>query len=475
MASFGSDSIILEEFDALQQAKVRQDIKAGRVFGLSWGLSQAVINLVFGSLYLASGELYYQWPEAEVLQVEPMYIAMFCLLFGAFTAGQAMQFGPDVAKAREASLKVYSVVDRPSFIDALGAEQDRAVPVPAEGFRGEIEFRDVWFRYPTARQQWVFKGLSLKIHAGESIAIVGESGQGKSTFINLVLRFYDPEFGTVLVDGVDVRNYKIRDLRQRMGLVMQEPTLFNYSVKENILYGGPTQSNEAIVKAAGVAEARTFIESDTLAHQIEDEPGALLMHWEGAQHAEVLKKRLGAEEYRKSLDTLRALAAKAAAEGKMEEIKDLIDRRDAGQKGHVALHSGYDIQCGIRGGKLSGGQKQRVAIARAVLREPAILMLDEATSALDEESQRKVQKALEGVSQGRTSIVVAHRLTTVKACSRVAQIEDGEIVDDGAYDELVAGGGAFQRLAAGLRKREARVAAAGKEETKSGRPADNQA
>ena len=199
------------------------------------------------------------------------------------------------------------------------------------------------------------------------------------------------------------------------------------------------------------------------------------MHWESAQHAEVLKKRLGAEEYGKNLDTLRALAAKAAAEGKMEEIKDLIDRRDAGQKGHVALHSGYDIQCGIRGGKLSGGQKQRVAIARAVLREPAILMLDEATSALDEESQRKVQKALEGVSQGRTSIVVAHRLTTVKACSRVALIEDGEIVDDGAYDELVAGGGAFQRLAAGLRKREAREAGAGKEETKSSRPADNQA
>lgn len=112
-----------------------------------------------------------------------------------------------------------------------------------QAFEGSIEFKDVWFRYPTRLDQWVFKGLNLKINSKDCIAIVGESGQGKSTFINLVMRFYDPEFGAVLIDGVDVRSYDLPQLRMKMGLVMQEPTLFNYSVKENILYGNSHASN----------------------------------------------------------------------------------------------------------------------------------------------------------------------------------------------------------------------------------------
>ena len=160
-----------------------------------------------------------------------------------------MQYGPDVVKAKQAALKIYSIIDRPSKIDVMASSQLTATCVNKAEFQGTIEFKDVWFRYPTRLDQWVFKGLNLKINAQEAIAVVGESGAGKSTFISLVMRFYDPEFGTVLIDGLDVRRYNISELRERMGLVMQEPTLFNYSVKENVLYGKPSASNAEVVAA----------------------------------------------------------------------------------------------------------------------------------------------------------------------------------------------------------------------------------
>ena len=179
-----------------------------------------------------------------------MFIAMFCFVFGAFTAAQSMSMGPDLNKATKAAQKIFLVMRRPSMVDPLSDETKAATPVPAEGFRGEIEFRDVWFRYPTRLQQWVFKGLNLKINQNDCIAIVGESGQGKSTFISLVMRFYDPEFGTVLIDGVDVKTLSVKDLRCRLGLVMQEPSLFNYSLLENILYGRLDATNEDVKQAA---------------------------------------------------------------------------------------------------------------------------------------------------------------------------------------------------------------------------------
>jgi len=192
-------------------------------------------------------------------------------------------------------------------------------------FRGEIEFQNVWFRYPTRKQQWVFKGLNLKIARQEAIAIVGESGQGKSTFINLVMRFYDPEFGRVLIDGVDVREYHVEDLRRRMGLVMQEPTLFNYSVKENILYGDSKATNEALTEAVAISNAKEFIESDTLKYQFADEPSSLLEHWTSDEYKGVLSSEMGEEKYKKQLEVLKKLSEKAKAEGKWEEVQNLID------------------------------------------------------------------------------------------------------------------------------------------------------
>jgi ATP-binding cassette subfamily B (MDR/TAP) protein 1 len=151
----------------------------------------------------------------------------------------------------------------PTKIDAVDIKPE-AISINKETFKGEIEFRDVWFRYPTRKNEWVFKGLNLKIHPNESVAVVGESGSGKSTLVNLVLRFYDPDHGQVLIDGVDIRQYNLKQLRQRMGLVMQEPTLFNYTIKENILYGKDDAADSEIRDAAKIANALEFVESQEL-------------------------------------------------------------------------------------------------------------------------------------------------------------------------------------------------------------------
>jgi len=149
----------------------------------------------------------------------------------------------------------------PSKVDVHASDISAKKTINANFFKGKIEFRDVWFRYPARLNQWVFKGLNLTINAEDNIAIVGESGQGKSTFIGLVMRFYDPEFGKVLIDDVDVREYNVNELRQRLGLVMQEPQLFNYSLAENILYGKSKATNQEIYEAASKANCCEFIES----------------------------------------------------------------------------------------------------------------------------------------------------------------------------------------------------------------------
>ena len=229
---------------------------------------------MFGVLYWASAEMMYRWPDK--IDGEKMYLALFAILWGLLAAAQSGQFGPDIGKAAKAALKIFQILDRPSEIDALDVA-DGAVKISDDGkFRGEIEFRDVWFRYPTRPEEWVFKGLNLMINQNDTIAVVGESGSGKSTFINLVMRFYDPEFGQVLIDGVDVKDYDVRDLRRSMGLVMQEPTLFNYTIKENVLYGKPKASNEEINAAVKVANAAEFIESDELKDAFDTDAKSLL-------------------------------------------------------------------------------------------------------------------------------------------------------------------------------------------------------
>jgi ATP-binding cassette subfamily B protein len=237
---------------------------------------------------------------------------------------------------------------------------------------GTIAFENVDFAYETRDKEQVLSGLSFAVGRGETVALVGASGAGKTTVFALAQRFYDVSAGRVLVDGVDIRDVSPADLRQRFAYVEQEPTIFAGTVAENIRFGKPP---------ASVAEVEA--------------------------------------------------AARAAL------VHDFVS----------ALDKGYDSIVGERGVMLSGGQKQRIAIARALLKDAPILLLDEATSALDAESERLVQIALERLMQGRTTLVIAHRLATIRDADRILVLEKGRLIDQGTHDELVSKGGRYAELA----------------------------
>ncbi len=248
-----------------------------------------------------------------------------------------------------------------------------AVPLPLPApVLGRIAFEDVTFRYPTRPDQPALDGFSLVVEPGETVALVGPSGAGKTTVLQLLLRFYDPQAGRVRLDGVDIARVDPGALRARLGLVPQDPVIFSTTARENIRFGRPDAS-----------------------------------------------------------DTEIAAAVRAAAADFLE-----------------ALPQGLDTHLGTKGVMLSGGQRQRVAIARAILRNPAVLLLDEATSALDAESEQAVQHALTVLARDRTTLVVAHRLATVRRADRIIVLEHGRIVATGTHEALVREGGLYGRLAA---------------------------
>jgi len=299
---------------------------------------------------------------------------MFVFIFGAFTAANAATMGPDIGKATKAAGKIFQVIQRPTKVDALSTENK---PKFDKSFSGKIEFRNVWFRYPARPAQWIFKGLNLTIQPNESIAIVGESGQGKSTFINLVMRFYDPEFGTVLIDDVDIRTMDVRSLREKLGLVMQEPTLFNYSILENILYGNLNATNTQVEKATETANALEFISSKEISQAFSDDAASLLEALESPAFKDNIKKEiltmheadikrevlvakefgnpikargnmtaeetLAEDKYAKYVEVMKALKKKAEENGRFEEVTDLVDTRKTRQPSLLdkPLHEGF--------------------------------------------------------------------------------------------------------------------------------------
>ncbi|HET9533285.1 MAG TPA: ABC transporter transmembrane domain-containing protein [Blastocatellia bacterium] len=342
--------------DALDIA-VRRSVASGGfvAFIILVVYSGIVIVLWTGSRMVVSGQM----TAGELIA-----FVLYTFIVGGSIGGMSELYG-QFQNAIGASRRVFEILDtRPEIRDPENAE-----PLPHA--RGHVRIVDVDFTYPDERNLPVLKGVSIEARPGEVIALVGPSGAGKSTLVSLLPRFYDVTSGTILVDGYDVRSVRLDDLRNAIGVVPQETTLFGGTIRENISYGKLDATDDEIEAAARAAHAHEF-------------------------------------------------------------IKEFPD--------------GYETIVGERGVKLSGGQRQRIAIARALLKDPAILILDEATSSLDSESERLVQDALDLLMQGRTTFVIAHRLSTVRRADRIIVLDAGSIVEEGDHEELLAGGGLYKRL-----------------------------
>ncbi len=262
-----------------------------------------------------------------------------------------------------AGQRIFEILDTHSSI------QEPSEPITLPGVHGAIEFKDVTFGYDP--YQPVLKDITMSIHPGQTVGVVGKSGSGKTTLINLICRFYDPQEGSVTIDSVDVRKMRNSALRRHVGLVLQEPFLFRATISENLAYGRPDASPNDIIDAACAANCHEFI---------------------------------------------------------------------------MKQPSGYDTRLGERGAGLSGGERQRISIARAILCDPAILILDEATSNVDTESEQEIQKSLSQLVKGRTTIVIAHRLSTLKAADIIYVLDDGRIVEHGTHGQLMDRKGHYYNL-----------------------------
>jgi ABC-type multidrug transport system fused ATPase/permease subunit len=324
-------------------------------------------------------------------------------------------------------------------------EHNKGIRISPHDIKGKVEFRNVWFRYPTRKEEFVLRGLNLEIEPGESVALVGESGCGKSTFINMLMRFYDPEFGEVLLDDVNIKEYNLHDLRKAISLVMQEPIVFNYSILENVLYGKTDATNTEVQKACEQANCMEFINKADFSAQKDDSAEALLKEFK--TYSDQIIAIVGKEKYDEELAVLEKCKAQEERKGTFVAHEGDVDQRDKELK-DMEMSKGYDITAGIRGGKLSGGQKQRVAIARTIIRQPKVLMLDEATSALDEDAQKKVQAALNEAMKGKTVIIIAHRMSTIEGCDKIFVLEYGKVAEEGTMAKLKSQGGHFAKMEA---------------------------
>ena len=358
--SFANEDVETEKFDRNNDEFVEVKRKSYKIMGVfhsgtlfSSGLMY-VVTVVFGVLFIKQGSLTTVDLIAFLLYVNTLLS----------TIQTIMAYMEQFQRGMSGFHRFLEIMDEPLTITSPESAEESV------RFDEGIEFRDVTFRYDGA-DKTVLSHLSFKVDKGESVAIVGPSGAGKTTIANIIPRFYDVESGEVLIGGVNVAFMTLKQLRENVGIVQQNVYLFYGSVKENILYGKPDATFEEVVEAAKKAGAHDFI---------------------------------------------------------------------------VKLENGYDTVCGERGVKLSGGQKQRISIARLFLKNPPLLILDEATSALDNESERLVQQSLDELSKNRTTITIAHRLTTIRKADRILVLTEDGIVEEGKHADLIEKKGIYATL-----------------------------
>jgi ATP-binding cassette subfamily B (MDR/TAP) protein 1 len=363
VASFTGEKQAINSYKKFITSAYKSSIQQG----FSTGLGLGVMFFVFFSSYALAiwfgGKMILEkgYTGGAVINVIIIVVA------GSMSLGQTSPCVTAFAAGQAAAYKMFETIKRKPLIDAYDVNGK-----VLEDIRGDIELKDVHFSYPARPDEEIFDGFSLFIPSGATAALVGESGSGKSTVISLIERFYDPKSGAVLIDGVNLKEFQLKWIRSKIGLVSQEPVLFSSSIMENIAYGKENATVEEIKAATELANAAKFIDK---------------------------------------------------------------------------LPQGLDTMVGEHGTQLSGGQKQRIAIARAILKDPRILLLDEATSALDAESERVVQEALDRVMVNRTTVIVAHRLSTVRNADMIAVIHRGKMVEKGSHSELLKDSeGAYSQL-----------------------------
>ncbi|NXB80580.1 MDR1 protein, partial [Donacobius atricapilla] len=364
VASLTKEEAFYEQYVASLNHTYRKSLKKAPFYGFTYGISQSSEYFINAAVFRFGA-----WLIANCLtNFENVFIVFSSVMFAAMNVGQSASMAPDYGKARMSAQRIFQLLDRKPLIDSYSEQGEKL-----SHFEGNIEFRNIHFVYPTRPEVQVLQGLNVKVNKGQTLALVGSSGCGKSTSIQLLERFYDPVEGQVLADGFDTKSLHLQWLRSRLGLVSQEPILFDCSIAENIQYGDNSRvvSQEEIEAAAKAANIHAFIEK---------------------------------------------------------------------------LPEKYNTRVGEKGTQLSGGQKQRIAIARALVRNPAVLLLDEATSALDTESEKIVQKALDNARQGRTCIVIAHRLSTVQTADIIVVIQNGRVVEQGTHSQLLAKEGHYYAL-----------------------------